>query len=125
MRDHEASIEFNKINKQLEKLKFQVKMLSDSVDYDKHPIGGVIVSMDFDQDQFDTLHNIFEKYNNMIITEQCTYQYLSTFEYELKTALDIDEEKLSNVIFSFHQNYQWTSICDAWIEYNDLSWRIK
>ncbi|EFN7494463.1 DUF1878 family protein, partial [Escherichia coli] len=56
----------NEISKEIEKLKYHIRILGESIDYHNHPVESLILSMDWDEKDINRAHDIFEKYDEKI-----------------------------------------------------------
>ncbi|MHC2065889.1 hypothetical protein ACYFX5_00310 [Bremerella sp. T1] len=97
------------ITRELEKLKFQVRTIGETIDTRKHPVESLILSLDWDEGEIDLAHDIFEKYDNKL--EEGESVKWNEFEHELKDALKIHYQTVKSIVLAFYDNDQWTSVC--------------
>ncbi|ETF09812.1 hypothetical protein BJN42_10525 [Pseudomonas koreensis] len=95
--------------KDLEKIKYHVRILSDAIDYQSHPVEALILSMDWGEADIDRAHDIFEKYDNMLIAKQSVDW--GEFESELEAEFKIGYQTVKRIVLAFFENHQWTDVC--------------
>ncbi len=95
--------------KEVKKLKYQVHLLGNIVDYQTHPIESLILSMDWSEEDIDSAHDIFEKYNNKLEANQPVTW--NEFESELKNEFNIGYQNVKHIVLAFFNNNQWTDVC--------------
>lgn len=93
----------------LEKLKYHVRLLADTVDYSQYPIESLILSLDWDENQIDRAHDIFEKYDALLKTK--TPIKWHAFENELKLEFNINYQTVKSIVLAFFKNDQWVEVC--------------
>ena len=97
------------IEQEIKKLKYKVKLLSSIVDYNQYPIEALMLSLDWDDQDLDKAHDVFEKYSNKIENkERIEWR---EFENELKEKFNIGYQTVKRVINAFYKNDQWTEVC--------------
>jgi hypothetical protein len=95
--------------KELEKLKYQVRTLGETINYRAHPVEALILSLDWGEGDIDRAHDIFEKYDNKLEAgEVVNWQ---EFEHELRDAFGIGYQTVKTIILAFYENRQWTNVC--------------
>lgn len=95
--------------KEVEKLKYQVRTLAETVDYTSHPIEALILAMDWDEGDIERAHDIFERYDDKLQNGEPVDWH--AFEAELKEEFAIGYQTVKSIIISFYQNHQWTDVC--------------
>lgn len=100
------------IQKQLDKLKYQLHLLGEAVDHREYPIPSLILSMDWDDDDLNKAHDIFEKYDNMM--EDRKEVNWTAFEMELRETFGIGYQTVKTIILAFFDNGQWQNVCTAY-----------
>ncbi len=93
----------------LEKLKYHVRVLADTVDYSQYPIESLILSLDWDESQIERAHDIFEKYDDFL--KNNTPIKWNAFERELTTEFNINYQTVKSIILAFFKNDQWVEVC--------------
>lgn len=93
----------------VEKLKYQVRTIAETIDYQTHPIEALIMSMDWGEGDIDRAHDIFEKYDNKLHSGESVDW--NAFENELKNEFNIGYQTVKSIILSFYSNHQWTEVC--------------
>lgn len=94
---------------ELDKLKYQVRTLAETIDYQAHPVEALILSMDWNEGDIDRAHDIFEKYDNKLHAGEPINWH--EFEMELKNEFDIGYQTVKSIILAFFKNHQWTEVC--------------
>lgn len=93
----------------IEKIKYHIKMIAESIDSREHPIASLVISMDWDGDDLNRAHDVFEKYDNML--ENKDEVNWTQFEMELKETFGIGYQTVKSIILAFYRNHQWTEVC--------------
>jgi len=75
------------IEKELSKLKYHVRLLGETIDWDTKPITALVISMDWDDKQLSRAHDIFEEYDKKLSAKQ-TINWVE-FEHKLRDEFDI------------------------------------
>ena len=99
----------NEISKEIEKLKYHIRILGESIDYHNHPVESLILSMDWDEKDINRAHDIFEKYDEKINSDEEVEWY--DFENELKDEFIIGYQTVKQIVLAFYNNHQWTDVC--------------
>lgn len=94
---------------ELQKLKYQVRVLGETVDYDAHPVESLVLSMDWGEGDIDRAHDIFEKYDNKLEAKEPVNW--AEFEMELRTEFNIGYQTVKLIVLAFFKNHQWTNVC--------------
>jgi len=97
---------------ELEKLKYQVRTIADTIDYQAHPVEALILSMDWNEGDIEHAHDIFEKYDNKLHAGESINWH--EFEMELKNEFNIDYQTVKSIILAFFKNHQWTEVCHGY-----------
>lgn len=100
------------IERDLEKLKYQVKMLSYTIDPERHPIESMVLEMDWDGGQLSKAHDIFEVYDKKLDAEEDVNW--TEFEMALRNEFGIDYQTVKSIILAFFINHQWTDVCKGY-----------
>jgi len=97
------------INKELEKVKFHIRLIGETIDHRTYPVPSLVIEMDWDSDDLNRAHDIFEKYDTKLQNEEeVNWTY---FESELRKIFDIGYQKVKSIILAFFRNHQWTEVC--------------
>jgi len=94
---------------EIKKLKYQVGIIIETIDYEAHPVESLILSMNWGEGDIDRAHDIFEKYDNKI-EEEKTINWIE-FELELKSEFNIGYQTVKSIVNAFYRNHQWTNVC--------------
>ncbi|MGO8092797.1 DUF1878 family protein [Rhizobium leguminosarum] len=104
----------DEIVKMIEKLSYHVSILGSIIDHEKHPVEALIVQMDWTKDDINTAHDIFERWDERL--EKGEKMSSGQFEGDFNRELSIGYQELKSVILAFYQNYQWTNVCEAYVD---------
>ncbi len=99
----------DELAEELQKLKYQVRVLGETVDYDAHPVESLILSMDWGEGDIDRAHDIFETYDNKLEAKEPINW--TEFEMELRTEFNIGYQTVKRIVLAFFKNHQWTNVC--------------
>ena len=99
----------DELAEELQKLKYQVRVLGATVDYDAHPVESLILSMDWGEGDIDRAHDIFETYDNKLEAKEPINW--TEFEMELRTEFNIGYQTVKRIVLAFFKNHQWTNVC--------------
>lgn len=93
----------------VQKLRYQIEILSECVDYERYPVEHLILSMNWDESQINKAHDIFEDYDKLL---QNNMQVdWSGFERILCDEFKINYQIIKSIILAFYRNHQWTAVC--------------
>lgn len=102
----------NELRKEIDKIKYHIRLLSESIDYDRHPVENLILSMDWNEDQVELAHDIFEEYDKKISSgEEINWH---EFEMRLRNDFKIGYHTVKSIILAFYKNDQWTQVCHGY-----------
>ena len=97
------------IERELEKIKFHIRLIGETIDHRSYPIPFLVIEMDWDDKDLDTAHDIFEKYDNKLEREEkVNWQ---EFETELRKTFGIGNQIVKSIVLAFYRNHQWTRVC--------------
>lgn len=97
---------------EIEKIKYQLRIIAQTVDYDAHPVEALILSMDWSEGDINRAHDIFEKYDKkMDDGEKVNWMQ---FESELENEFKIGYQTVKSIVLAFYRNHQWTNVCHAY-----------
>lgn len=97
------------VEKEIEKIKFHISLIGETIDYRNNPIPALVIEMNWDASDLDAAHDIFEKYNNML--ENKENASWTAFEIELRKKFNIGYQTIKSIILAFYRNHQWTEVC--------------
>jgi len=97
------------LEQEIEKLKFQIRIIGETIDYDKYPLNDLIISFDWSNKDLNNAHDIFEEYSN-ILDESNKFDS-PEFEHKLRDKFSIGYQEVKSIINAFYKNGQWTSVC--------------
>lgn len=98
----------------LEKLQFQISTIGQAMDYDRHPVETLIISMDWGRQELNGAHDIFEKWDEMLEGGEAMSRH--AFEKDFSDALELNYQGLKSVVLAFYRNGQWTNVCEAYVD---------
>lgn len=98
------------IEEEIEKLKYQINILKSTVDVDDYPIESLILEFDWDEQDLNDAHDIFEEYNNKLENKEPTLSW-SMFESALEQRFNITYQTVKIIVISFYRNHQWMEVC--------------
>ncbi|AIN14818.1 hypothetical protein [Yersinia pseudotuberculosis] len=99
----------DEISRDLEKLKYQIRILGESINYQTHPVEALIFSMNWGESDLDRAHDIFEKYDKKLEASESVNWH--EFEHELRDEFSIGYQTVKQIILAFYNNHQWTNVC--------------
>ncbi|ABK48546.1 DUF1878 family protein [Aeromonas caviae] len=97
------------LQEQIDKLRYHVKMLAESVDYREHPIPALVIQMDWDDSDLNRAHDVFEKYDEKLEAGEAVNWH--EFEHKLREEFSIGYQTVKSIIIAFYANHQWTNVC--------------
>jgi hypothetical protein len=100
------------IERELAKLRYQVRLLGHTVDPERRPIESLILEFDWEEGQLTKAHDIFEEYDNKLNNGQDINWH--EFEHKLRGEFDIGYQEVKSIITAFYQNHQWTAVCEGY-----------
>lgn len=98
------------LEQELSKLKYQMSILISTIDSDKYPVESLILSLNWDDDDLDAAHDIFEKYDNKIEAKEENINW-SAFEHDLRDRFSLGYQSVKSIIIAFYKNDQWVEVC--------------
>jgi hypothetical protein len=107
------------LKREVEKLRFQMRMVADTLDFHDNPIAYLVIVLNWDDEDLKTANDIFEKYNQRLENEEEVPW--KEMEFELKDAFSIGYQTVKTVILAFYHNGQWTNVCRWFAEGQDVS----
>jgi len=94
---------------ELSKLKYKVRTIGNTIDYQAYPIEALILEMDWGEGDIDRAHDIFEEYDNKLeAKEEVSW---NKFEMKLRNEFDIGYQTVKSIVIAFYKNHQWTNVC--------------
>lgn len=98
----------------IEKLKYHVSILGQTVDHERHPVEALILANDWGPVELNKVHDIFEKWDNLL--EAGEKMNHSSFEIDFNKELNISYQGLKSIILAFYRSSQWTNVCEAYVD---------
>ena len=114
----------DELREQLERLRYQVRMVGEALEGDAYPIQSLIIELDWGEKELDEAHDIFEKYTQLL--KENEEFILESFEIEFLDRLSVGYQTLKLIILAFHKNNQWLKLCEAYVLAHDVMefWEI-
>lgn len=97
---------------EIEKIKFHIKLISESIDTRDHPIPSLVISKDWSEDDLDAAHDIFQKFDEKL--ESGADVNWVEFEGDFKKRFGMSYQGLKSVVLAFFWNGQWSGVCHAY-----------
>jgi len=104
----------DELRETIKKLQYQVSVLGQTIDYERHPVEALIMSMDWGPGEIDKAHDIFERWEARIDAGEKLSKH--QFENDFEMALGLSYQGLKSVVIAFWENGQWTSVCEAYVD---------
>lgn len=98
------------MEQEIEKLKYQMSLLVNMIDSDKYPIESLLFQFNWNDEDLNNVHDIFEKYNKKIEAKETDINW-NTFEHELRDKFTIGYQEVKLIINALYQNNQWQGVC--------------
>lgn len=107
----------DELRKEIEKLKYQIQLVGNTIDSDFYPVESLILSFDWDNDDLNKAHDIFEKYDKKIEAKENNINW-TEFETELEKQFCISYQEVKVIILAFYKNRQWSEVCYQYAKAN-------
>ncbi|WP_157081000.1 hypothetical protein [Novosphingobium naphthalenivorans] len=102
------------ISEAIKKLRYQVNILGQTIDYDRYPVESLIMSMDWGNEDLNKAHDIFERWDNKLESGETISS--AQFENDFSSELGVSYQGLKSIILAFYKNGQWTNVCEAYVD---------
>lgn len=99
----------NDLKKEIDKIKYHIRLLGEAIDYNKHPVTSLVIDMNWSNDDLNKIHDIFEHYDNMLNEGKAIIW--REFEMELRNNFKISYQTVKMIVLAFHFNHQWKQVC--------------
>jgi hypothetical protein len=101
---------------EIEKIKYHLSLLAESLDHRAHPIPSLVISLNWDQAELDAAHDIFQEFNDLIENDGGIKEEINWVGFEglFKERLGIGYQSLKSVVLAFYRNHQWTEVCQLY-----------
>lgn len=96
------------------KLQYQVQILGQTIDGERHPVEALILGKDWGEEDIDKAHDIFDKWDQKL--ERGEKMESGDFEMDFQRQLGVSYQGLKSIILSFYRNSQWTAVCEAYVD---------
>ncbi len=98
------------IEEEINKLKYQIDILKDTLDSDKYPIESLILNLNLNEDKLNQIYDIFDIFEQKLENNEKDINW-TEFEHKLRDTLDIGYQTVKTIIIAFYNNYQWVDVC--------------
>lgn len=103
--------------KEIKKLKYHIELIGNTIDGDIYPVESLIVSFDWNNNDLNKAHDIFEKYDKKIEAKEKNINWFA-FEKELEEQFNINYQEVKLIILAFYKNRQWSEVCYQYAKEN-------
>jgi hypothetical protein len=112
------------IEKEMSKIKYQLRMIMETIDFDRYPIQYLILELDWDDSDLTKANDIFEEYSNKLEKNE-DVDWIE-FELKLRQQFNIGYQTVKLIILAFYRNSQWVSVCEGYANHSQASefWQI-
>lgn len=98
----------------IKKLIYHVSLIGETIDNENYPVESLILSMNWSRADITKAHDIFERWNKRL--ENGEKMSTAEFERDFDTELGVGYQSLKSIILAFYKNYQWTNVCEAYVD---------
>lgn len=98
----------------IEKLRFQLGLVSQTIDYKSYPIERLVLEMDWSDEDLSRVNDIFSKWDMKISQGEEMRSF--DFEYDFQDQMGIGYQSLKGVVNAFYRNDQWVTVCEAFVD---------
>ncbi|WP_417453889.1 hypothetical protein [Kiloniella sp.] len=103
------------IDDEIEKLKFQVEMLGQAVDFEKFPITSLVFEFGWNKDQLDAVYNCFEEAENLLDDDSDSFNH-AWFEQLFHKSVGVGYQGLKAIVLSFYREQRYMNVCVAYVK---------
>ena len=109
----------DEIIKQIDKIKYHIKMIGDTINHLEYPIESLVIQLDWDDNDLSAANNIFEEYDKKLNSgEDINW---TEFEITLRDRFGIGYQTVKSIILAFYRNDQWRDVCIGYAQEYDVS----
>ena len=105
--------ELQQLKDQLEKMKFHINLIGETINYEKYPIPSLVIDLNWSSNDLNIAYNIFEDFEKRINHGETSLLHID-MQVEFEEKLNVNYQELKLVVLSFFYNNQFTEVC---IEY--------
>ena len=102
------------IEAEIERMKCHIRLLASAIDIREHPIPWLVVEFDWNEDQLEKAHDLFEKYDKML--GEGKKPSWTELETDLKNEFAISYQSVKSIVNAFYRNGQWLEVCQWFAE---------
>jgi len=103
------------LEKELAKTRWQLQRVADGMTGEGHGMGRFIVLRDVTEGELKKLHDVFEKYDNILNADDGDVGWID-FDCEVLKALPHDDIEVFEVVSAMQDDNRWVKVCEAWRE---------
>jgi hypothetical protein len=104
----------DEIQAQIEKIRYHIEMLAETVDYRNHPVESLVLSLNWSRNELDTAHDIFDEWEKRLDAGEAITPH--GFENDFSERLELNYQLVKTVVNAFYRNGQWTAVCEAFVD---------
>lgn len=106
------------LKQEIEKIKYQLSLLSEVIDHRVYPIPSLVIELDWGEEDLNAAHDIFEECDTKLRNgEKVNW---TEFEMNLRTKFGIGYQTVKSIILAFYRNDQWYSVCKGYAKEHDV-----
>ncbi|MEZ6056239.1 MAG: hypothetical protein R3C01_06000 [Planctomycetaceae bacterium] len=102
------------IENEIQKLKYHVKLLAESLPLDTDSYASLAIERDWDSADISRAHDIFEKYDKAMAASGSLDG--SGLEHELRDTFGIGYQEVKGIVCTFWNSGQWRSVCRSYAD---------
>lgn len=106
------------LESEIKKIKYHISLIQEALDHRQFPIANLVISLDWDDNDLNSVHDIFEEYDNKL--EKKEEINWTEFEIKLKREFGIGYQEVKIIILAFYDNGQWIEICKGYARTHDV-----
>lgn len=96
------------------KLQYQVSIIGQTIDHDRHPIEALVLGMNWGSAELDRVHDVFERWDERLEEHRPLERF--EFEQDFADAVGVNYQGLKSIVLAFYRNGQWTNVCEAYVD---------
>ena len=106
---------------EINKLKFQLGILGQTIDFEKHAVASLVFEFDWNEEQLDAVYDCFEIADGMInegsggLLKEGKLSHIA-FEEMFRTKVPIGYQGLKAIVLSFYREDRYISVCTEYVK---------
>jgi len=109
----------DEILEQIDKIKYHLKMIGDTINPSDYPIELLVIQLDWDDSDLSSANDIFEEYDKKLNSGE--YINWTKFEMTLRERFSIGYQTVKSIILAFYRNHQWRDVCRGYAQEYEVS----